>query len=451
MKAIVADGHGNVELQEVPKAEPAPHEALIAVEAFSINRGETYLLETATAGWQPGKDVAGTVVAKAADGTGPASGTRVVAHVPGAGWAEHVAVETQSLVTLPEHVATSTAAALPLAGLTAVRLLREIGSLIGKRILITGASGGVGHYLTEIAVASGAEVVAVSADHARGGRLRQLGAATLRDVSEATGWYDVALESVGGGSLVAARRRVRPDGQVIWFGQASRQPSTLDFFDWIDGAGGASISHFHYAADAAQDCADLRTLVRLTAEERLHPEVGLSQTWDQTADVIDALRTRQVRGNAVLTLIDRPGTDRTLPVRENRDTRQVLATYLDALVDGDLATIADSFSEDATWWLHGDLPLSGTKHGRDEIIDFLTGAGSLYQPNSQDFTFGEITVECDRAALEWRVTGISAATGIPYDNSYCGVFVVRHGRIVEVREYLDTLHAQIALFGPTDR
>ena len=126
----------------------------------------------------------------------------------------------------------------------------------------------------------------------------------------------------------------------------------------------------------------------------------------------------------------------------------VLQSYLAALSAGDLDAIADSFAEDATWSLHGTLPLSGIQRGRAAIMDFLLGAGALYQPGTQSFTFGDITAEGDRAVLEWQVHGTACATGLPYDNAYCGVFVIRDGRIAEVREYLDSLHAAQVLFPP---
>jgi uncharacterized protein len=126
---------------------------------------------------------------------------------------------------------------------------------------------------------------------------------------------------------------------------------------------------------------------------------------------------------------------------------RVLRAYLDALTAGDLDAIADSFADDCTWTLHGTLPLAGTRHGRAAIMEFLLGAGSLYRPGTQRFAFGDITAQGERAVLEWRVQGVAAATGLPYDNEYCGVFVVRDGRIAEVREYLDTQHAAEVLFG----
>jgi uncharacterized protein len=137
----------------------------------------------------------------------------------------------------------------------------------------------------------------------------------------------------------------------------------------------------------------------------------------------------------------------TSATTQTQHSQNVLRRYLDALVAGDTAAIRASFTGDATWWIHGDLPISGTLTGPDEILGFLTSAGVLFVPGTQTYEFGEVTAQGDRAVLEWRVRGRSAATGLDYDNSYCGVFVVRDGRIAAVREYLDSLHAQSVLFG----
>jgi NADPH:quinone reductase len=302
MKSFIPDGDGQVRLSDVEEVSPAAAEAVIEVEAFSVNRGETFLLENPPDGWRPGKDIAGRVVQAAADGTGPVAGTRVVGHPPSRGWAERAAVRASSLAELPDEVASATAAALPLAGLTALRLLRAAGPLIGRRLLVTGASGGVGHYVTELTIASGAEVTAVSASQERGAKLAALGATVVAGPADAPGQYDVVMESVGGPSLAAARRKARTSGIVLWFGQASRTPATIDFFDWIDGTAGAPIVAFHYERGDFADRGDLATLVRLTATGRLHPEIGALLPWEHTPDVIDAIRQRRLRGNAVLTL-----------------------------------------------------------------------------------------------------------------------------------------------------
>jgi len=103
MKAIVTNGEGpaGVRVAEVEEPRPAADEALIAVEAFSVNRGETFQIERRTAGFRPGKDVAGAVVEAAADGSGPQVGERVVAHATGAGWAERVDIATDRIAVLP--------------------------------------------------------------------------------------------------------------------------------------------------------------------------------------------------------------------------------------------------------------------------------------------------------------------------------------------------------------
>ena len=91
------NGKAPVELRELPEPQPARNEALVAVRAFSINRGELALLKTRTNQWRPGQDVAGVVVEPAADGSGPPPGSRVVALVEEAGWAELAAVPTARL------------------------------------------------------------------------------------------------------------------------------------------------------------------------------------------------------------------------------------------------------------------------------------------------------------------------------------------------------------------
>ncbi|GLW54971.1 zinc-binding dehydrogenase [Kitasatospora phosalacinea] len=302
MKALVP-ARGTVEFAEVPQPEPRPDEVLVKVDAFSVNRGETFLLEDPPPGWRPGKDVAGLVVQAAADGTGPAVGQRVVAHPPGAGWAEYAAVRTDALAVLPEQLDAAAAAALPLAGLTALRLLRAAGAVTGRRLLLTGASGGVGHYLTELAAAAGAQLTAVTANAERGERLRELGAAeVVHAVAGARGPYDLVLESTGGAELPRALALLAPRGRLLWFGQASREPVRLDFFALLNGPVSAAVEHFSYADVDHPDGPDLHTLVRLTAEGRLHPELGLVDDWHRTADAIAALRGRRVRGNTVLTL-----------------------------------------------------------------------------------------------------------------------------------------------------
>ncbi|MFD7300914.1 zinc-binding dehydrogenase [Streptomyces pharetrae] len=287
-----------VAFAEVPPPVPEPGEALVKVEAFAVNRGETFLLEHPQPGLLPGKDIAGLVVQAAADGSGPGTGTRVVGHPAQGGWAEYAAVPTHSLAVLPDDIDSVRAAALPLAGITALRLLRTAGSLAGRRVLLTGASGGVGHYVTELAVGAGAELTAVTATRARGERLAELGARVVHEVAAAPGPFDVVLESTGGPELSLGLSKVRPGGTLVWFGQASRTPVTLDFFDLLGGPERVTIRHFHYAG--APYGSDLAALVRLVEQGRLHPEIGRTADWAETAGTLVDLRERRIRGKAVL-------------------------------------------------------------------------------------------------------------------------------------------------------
>ena len=237
----------------------------------------------------------------ALNGLGPRVGARVVAHPAARGWAERVAVPVGDLAVLPESITSVAAAALPLAGLTALRLVRAAGDLTGRRLLITGASGGVGHYVVELAATAGADVTAISATPERGARLRELGAArVLAAVSQATGPYDVVMESIGGVSFVTALSMLRPEGLLLWFGQAGRVAPTVDFFSFFDGPVQAGIKHFDYARSDRSYGDDLRELVGLVESGRLHPEIGVVRPWTQSAQVIADLRGRRIRGNAVV-------------------------------------------------------------------------------------------------------------------------------------------------------
>lgn len=287
-----------VAFAEVPQPVPELGETLIKVEAFAPNRGETFLLEQPRPGVLPGKDIAGLVVQAAADGSGPGIGTRVVGHPAQGGWAEYAAVPTHSLAVLPDSIDSARAAALPLAGITALRLLRTAGSLAGRRVLLTGASGGVGHYVTELAVGAGAELTVVTATPVRGERLAELGANVVHEVGAARGPFDVVLESTGGPDLPLALSKVRPGGLLVWFGQASRTPVSLDFFQLLGGPERVTIQHFHYAG--APYGSDLSALVSLVEQGRLHPEIGRIADWAQTGETLVDLRERRIRGKAVL-------------------------------------------------------------------------------------------------------------------------------------------------------
>ncbi len=133
LRAVVVDpdAERRLSLAEVSALSPASSQALVRVAAFSLNLGETRRTQTADAGWRPGWDIAGTVEAEAANGSGPAAGTRVVGLVASRGWSELVAVPTDALAPVPEDVTFAQASTLPVAGLTVLYALEQDGAPVG--------------------------------------------------------------------------------------------------------------------------------------------------------------------------------------------------------------------------------------------------------------------------------------------------------------------------------
>jgi ketosteroid isomerase-like protein len=137
-------------------------------------------------------------------------------------------------------------------------------------------------------------------------------------------------------------------------------------------------------------------------------------------------------------------------MNEQLDPKAVVIRYVNAVAEGDLEVIRDSFAEDATWTYPGDLPLSRVWTGRDAIVEeFLIGAGVLFAPGgAPTITLGSVLADGDRVVAAWRADG-TAAGGGRYANRCLGIFTVADGRITSVEEYLDTKHAAEVLFPAT--
>ncbi|MFL5628958.1 MAG: zinc-binding dehydrogenase [Ktedonobacteraceae bacterium] len=290
-----------VELREVAEPEAAADEAIVAVQAFSLNRGELALLKGRPEGWRPGQDIAGIVVQPAADGSGPGKGKRVVGLVDNGGWAQRVAVPTARMAVLPDTVSFAAAATLPIAGLTALRTVRLGGALLGRRVLITGAAGGVGRFAVQLAALAGAEVTGVVGRAERATGLRERGAtALITNMQEANGLFDLILESVGGASLAAAISLIAPEGTIVVFGNSSGEDTTISFQSFVGHHGARLIPFFSYlAGPPASFDADLAVLVSLIAAGKLTPQIGLEDSWRNLSQAITLLRDRQVNGKAM--------------------------------------------------------------------------------------------------------------------------------------------------------
>jgi NADPH:quinone reductase-like Zn-dependent oxidoreductase len=255
------------------------------------------------AGTLAGWDVAGDVVQAAQDGTGPAVGARVVGILPVGAWAERVAVPSESLAELPDAVTYEQASTLPVAGLTALRALERGGFVVGKRVLITGASGGVGRFAIQLAHLAGAHVTAVAR---RTEGLAELGADEVIDELKPEGEnFEVILDAIGGPVLGVCLQRVAPGGTVVSFASTVPDPVSYPSRELFARAPGARLYGLYVFAELAHTrstSADLRRLADLVAAGRLDPQIDLTLSWNRAGQAIQALLDRKVAGKAVLSL-----------------------------------------------------------------------------------------------------------------------------------------------------
>jgi NADPH:quinone reductase len=306
-RAVVVDpdAPGRLVLRPVPEPTPDRGEAIVTVHAISLNRGEVRRSTMAPAGWRPGWDLAGTVERAAADGSGPKAGVRVVGFLPEGAWAERVAVPTHALAELPGKVTFSQAATFPVAGLTALHALGKNGPILGKRVLVTGATGGVGDFAVQLARLGGAHVTAAVRRADQAAAVRQLGAheVAVGDEIPATPKYDLILESVGGTTLGTALAALERGGVCVTLGVSASSEVTFDARAFFV-AGRTQLYGFYLFTELGNEPATigLRRLADLVAAGQLAPHISVEKPWTEIAQVAADLIARTYPGKAVLTL-----------------------------------------------------------------------------------------------------------------------------------------------------
>jgi NADPH:quinone reductase-like Zn-dependent oxidoreductase len=321
MKAAVHRCYGGpevIELVELEKPVPAEGELLVRVEAAAANpldyhylRGKPYVMRIESGLGTPrstrlGVDFAGTVEAVGAGVTRFSPGDAVFGGRTGA-FAEYVVVrEDRAVVAKPAGVSFEQAAAVPIAGLTALQGLRDRGGLeAGDKVLVNGASGGVGTFAVQIAKAYGAEVTGVCSTR-NVEMVRSLGADhvidyTQENYTDGEVRYDLILDNVGNHSLSDNRRVMTPDGVLVmvggpkddpWIGPLLRPAKALLMSPFVD----EELAPFL----ARLTPEDLEVMAGLMADGKVTAVIDRRYRLDQVGEAIGYLEEGHARGKVIL-------------------------------------------------------------------------------------------------------------------------------------------------------
>jgi NADPH:quinone reductase len=307
MRALVADPSASpaLRLADVPEPSPGPGQVLVKMAAASVNRGEVRTARRQPPGTVIGWDVAGTV---AALGDGVAEfdvGQRVVGlNQQGGAFAELVVVPAEWTAPLPDACDPVLAATLPVAGITAVGILRLARVHAGDRVLVTGAAGGVGQLAVQLARQAGATVTGQAASEERAAAVRQAGAEPLvhpGDGSGVEGEFDVVLDGIGGPMLGPLLRATAPKGRVVVYGNSADAESTFRVEDFY--SKGATIHGFRVFTSVPPDQAvhDLANLADQVVAGKLAVRVQATAPLADALELVRDLYDRKVTGKVVIT------------------------------------------------------------------------------------------------------------------------------------------------------
>lgn len=336
MKAIVFHNHGGVEnlrYEEIPGPNLSADEVLIRVRAVSLNGFDPMILNGTTSlktpfPMSPGGDFAGEIVAlgSAVDGGTWRVGDRVCPYpyiegrgmtgetIPGA-CRELVTMPVTNLLRMPDGLSFTDAAALPIAYGTALRMMRTRGAIrSGEKVLILGATGGVGTCCVQLAASAGAEVIACGSAEWKLRRLREIGAAHVIDTSRENvlevvrekfgkprygggGGVDVVVNYIGGDTWVSSLKVLRHQGRLLTCGATAGYAPAEDLrYIWsfelqIIGSDGWTYE-------------DQTTLMNMVVEGKLKPVIHSTRPLSETSQALQELIERKVFGKSVLTVGD---------------------------------------------------------------------------------------------------------------------------------------------------
>jgi NADPH:quinone reductase-like Zn-dependent oxidoreductase len=321
MKAIRKCEYGTVTLREVEKPVPTDDQVLIKVRASSLNAADGHLLRGSfvmrplTGMRKPkdsrfGIDCAGTVEAVGKNVTQFKPGDEVFGAVKGA-IAEYVCAPEQTLVTKPDNITFQEAASVAVAGLTALQGLRNQGNIRpGQKVLVNGASGGVGTFAVQIAKAFGAEVTAVCSPRNLE-QARSIGADhvidyTKEDFTIGDQRYDIIFDNVGNHTIAERRRVLTPNGICVLAGMGSAGKHEGQWSRLAGNLKSFFVSPFisqkfkFFIAKLLQ--ADLTVLRDLMQEGKVKPVIDRTYKLSETVDALAYLEEGHARGKVVITV-----------------------------------------------------------------------------------------------------------------------------------------------------
>ncbi|MEG3960266.1 zinc-binding dehydrogenase [Microcoleus sp. herbarium2] len=311
MRRLVSspDAVGNLTFQDTEVPTPKANECLIRVKAFSMNRGELKRSQNDPLGTPIGWDTVGVVEQTAQDGSGPPTGTEIVAlSIRSEGWAEYVAISARFLAIIPQGVSHTDAATLPVAGLTALYAVEKGSRLLGSRVLITGATGGVGLFAMQLAQMMGASVIAQIRQPAQEAFVRDYGADEV--VVTETGQeakqfapYRLIVDGVGGELVGKLTAFLAQGGTCVCYGSSSGNEMKLSLADFYSENGGQRTLYgftLYTEVELESASSGLARLLSLVEQGRLKTHIDRAVSWRE-ADVTSAdLIGRRFSGKAVL-------------------------------------------------------------------------------------------------------------------------------------------------------